>query len=66
MGLFERIKVLVDNRIIDLKTVDRLYGYRITNIVKNKKIKTGKLENPETKEGWQNFIELSSALKRYP
>jgi hypothetical protein len=65
MGLFERINVLVKEGIIDLDTVNRFYGYRISNIVNNDRIREGKLENPKTKGGWRDFIELARALKRY-
>ena len=66
MGLFEMVKVLVDGKVIDLVTVNRLYGYRITNIVRNEKIRQQKLDNPATRSDWHDFIELAKALKRYP
>jgi hypothetical protein len=65
MGLFERIKVLIDAGMIDKDTMNRLYGYRISNIVRNNVIRVGKLENPETKGGWTDFIELATLLGRY-
>ena len=75
IGLFERVKVLVDDRIIDLETVNRLYGYRINNIVQNKIISTEKcLTSPEEwshlpdeerkKHGWFDFMELWHDLER--
>lgn len=45
MGLFERIKILVDNNIIDLDTIERLYGYRIYNIVANDTIREQKISS---------------------
>jgi len=33
LGFFERIKVLLDNRVIDMPTVDRLFGYRFFLLV---------------------------------
>jgi hypothetical protein len=66
MGLFERIKVLIDNGIVDLEIVNRLYGYRVSNITSCDEIRKGKLENPETRHGWSDFIALARALNRYP
>ena len=66
MGLFERIKVLVDGGIIDRDTVNRLYGYRVSNIVRNSVIRRAKLEHPTTKGGWTSFIALATSLGRYP
>jgi hypothetical protein len=62
MGLFERVKVLIDDGIIDANTVNRLYGYRITNIVSNAAIQEEKL----VKEAgsWKDFIELRQMLGR--
>ncbi len=35
LGFFERIKILLDNRVIDMSTVDRLFGYRFFLLVNN-------------------------------
>src|SRR5580700_744395 len=35
MGLFESIKLLIDKGAIDIDTVERMYGYRLSNIVAN-------------------------------
>ena len=61
MGLFERINVLVEDRIIDIDTIDRLYGYRVINILGNEIIKHSKLEIES--ESWQHFIKLGNAIK---
>ena len=61
MGLFERISFLVDDNFIDIEVFDRLYGYRIRNIETNPTIKREKLTNRAY--GWQDFIELSKAIK---
>ena len=66
MGLFERIYVLVDSKIISQEIINHLYGYRLTNIVKNDIIREGKLENPATKSGWSDFIKLVDLLDRWP
>jgi len=63
MGLFERIKVLMDDGIVDLATIDRLYGYRVFNLVANDIIRTVKLEG-KVREYWQDFIELHRALEK--
>lgn len=62
MGLFERIKVLIDDNIIDLDTIDRLYGYRVFNIVDNADIRQAKLE--EEAKSWSGFIALWHALEK--
>jgi len=62
MGLFERIKVLIDSKIVDLDTIDRLYGYRVFNIVANNTIRHIKLEQEAS--SWRDFIELWHALER--
>lgn len=63
MGLFERINVLIDGKIIAPDTINRLYGYRVTNIIANNKIRKTKLE--EQASEWHDFIELAQKLKRY-
>jgi len=62
MGLFERIQVLIDDGIIDLATIDKLYGYRVFNIVENDVIRKTKLEGARA-EYWQGFIKLWQGLK---
>ncbi len=59
----ERIKVLIDDGIVDLATIDRLYGYRVFNIVANEVIRKAKLEG-EPRRYWQDFIELHQALEK--
>lgn len=62
MGLFERIKVLIDDGLVDLDTIDKLYGYRVFNIVANQTILQEKIEK-EVKS-WRKFIELWRALEK--
>ncbi|MCB9102631.1 MAG: hypothetical protein H6633_00065 [Anaerolineales bacterium] len=62
MGLFERVKVLIDNGLVDIDTIDKLYGYRVINIVANKVIYHKKIKDEA--EAWQKFIELWHALKK--
>ena len=61
MGLFERIQLLLENDIIkELDTADRLYGYRLFNIVKQPIIYHDMLV--ERGSGWIGFIKLWEAL----
>lgn len=60
MGLFERIQMLIEDNTISLKTIDRLYGYRLINIIDNKHIHEAKLVRE--KAGWQDFINLRDAI----
>jgi hypothetical protein len=62
MGLFERVWVLVKDGSIDIEVIDRLYGYRVRNIVKNDRIRAAKLENSALARDWVDFIELWRAL----
>jgi hypothetical protein len=61
MGLFERINVLVEDNIIDIDTIDRLYGYRVINILGNEIIQKTKLERES--QYWQDFIKLGNKIK---
>jgi hypothetical protein len=62
MGLFERIKLLIDDGIIDLDTVDRIYGYRVLNIISNNVIRQAKLERE--KMHWEDFVDLWQAVEQ--
>jgi hypothetical protein len=63
MGLFERVNVLVESGIFELPTVDKLYGYRVYNIVANDAIRKAKLENSNFAPYWAEFIKLWLKLK---
>ncbi|PKO01991.1 MAG: hypothetical protein CVU43_10135 [Chloroflexi bacterium HGW-Chloroflexi-5] len=60
MGLFERINILVNDKIVDIDTIDRLYGYRIINISNNKIINQEKLI--QEGEEWNDFINLRDKI----
>lgn len=62
MGLFERVNILVEDKIIDIDTVDRLYGYRVINILENEIIHQAKLVKES--RSWQDFIHLSEKVKQ--
>jgi hypothetical protein len=61
MGLFERVWALVQDGSIEIEVVERLYGYRLANIVRNDTIR-GKLERLRTARDWIDLIELWRAL----
>lgn len=60
MGLFERVQLLRAKDLIDIDTVNRLYGYRLFNIVENSTIYEEKLV--KLGYGWIDFIKLWKAL----
>ena len=60
MGSFERIQFLIEQKIIDIDTVDKMYGYRLSNIVMNPTIFEEKLVLRG--RAWSSFIELWKAL----
>ena len=62
MGVFERIQLLVEDKVLTLRTVDRLYSYRVLNIVSNDHIRTKKLV--EKKEFWPDFCKLWDSLEK--
>lgn len=62
MGLFERVYVLIDSKIISKKIIDRLYGYRVSNIIHNEIIYDTKLV--QEKDGWEDFLNLANVLGR--
>jgi hypothetical protein len=61
LGLFERIAVLVERKLLDPDVVLRLYGYRMSNIWANDIIRREKLI--ERAGGWQDFLRLSETLE---
>jgi len=67
MGLFERLNFLVESGIEELAIVDKLYGYRVYNLVSNDIIRRKKLEDEERAPYWEEFIKLWLNLKsRHP
>lgn len=58
MGLFERVWMLIKGKSIDMEVIERLYGYRVENIVTNDKIWEKKLDYQPTAKYWIDFIEL--------
>jgi hypothetical protein len=60
MGVFEHANLMLDKKLIDLKTFQDIYKYRIGNILSNKKISEAKLRDKA--EYWRNFIDLCRKL----
>ena len=59
MSVFERINIMVEDRILDVALVDRLYGFRLIAIIGNDAIFDRlKLSGGE----WQDFIDLCYAV----
>jgi hypothetical protein len=62
MSVFERINIMLDDRILDIRIIDRLYGFALRAIIANDAIfERVKLSGAE----WQDFIELCYALADY-
>ena len=56
MGLFEHREVMLADGLIDEKTFESIYAYRLRNIVSNQVIVREKLV--ERRQGWMTFIAL--------
>jgi hypothetical protein len=62
MSLFERINIMVEDRILDLGIVDRLYGFLLVGIIANDDIYE---RLASTGAEWQDFIDLCYAIADY-
>lgn len=62
MGLFEHCEILIRSGLLGSTMFDRMFGYRISNILNNSKIVHIKLV--EEKEGWNDFLRLAQRLHR--
>jgi hypothetical protein len=60
MGLFEHCKGMLDQRLLDWKTFETIYGYRVGNLLANPVIVRAKLIRKS--ESWRAFIELARRL----
>jgi hypothetical protein len=63
MGLFEHCKEMLDDKLIDWKTFQNIYAYRIDFILANRSIVRQELSLPY-REGWQTFVALVHQLGR--
>lgn len=61
MGLFERVQTMIDDGIIDLRTFDLMYGYKVFYLVRNKEIYEHKLV--ERADQWVLFNRLLKNLE---
>lgn len=61
MRVFGYIQLLLDEKILELETVERLYSFRVLNIVRNPHIREAKL----VKKGqfWSDFCRLWKSLE---
>ena len=59
MSVFERINVMVDDKILDVGLVDRLHGFRLVVILSNDAIYQ---HVKDTGAEWQDFIDLCYAI----
>lgn len=76
LGMFERIKMMLDCGLLEIDAIERFYGYRIRNIVTNHVIVKAKdllavedwialSERDRNAHPWKHFIELWHALEKY-
>lgn len=61
MGLFEYIQILVEDGVLDVDTVDRLYSYRILPLVNNELIYQRHLT--KANNTWKGFKKLWESLR---
>lgn len=62
MGLFERIKIMIDLNLLPADVVNRLYGYRVRNIWANDRIMREKLVKLSGQ--WQDFVQLVKCMEK--
>lgn len=62
MGLFERIKIMIDLKLLPADVVNRLYGYRVGNIWRNDRIMREKLVKRH--DQWQDFLALVRCMEK--
>lgn len=61
MGLFEHCEILMEKGLIDLDTFKSLFGYRLKNILANRRIVQAKLCSE--KADWTKFLRLIRKLE---
>ena len=59
MSVFERISIMVDDKILDIGLVDRLYGFRLLRLIANDAIYQRLMASGAE---WQDFIDLCYAI----
>jgi hypothetical protein len=61
MGLFERLWILSESGVIDMSTLERLYGYRMRNVVRNDALRSYLLCH---RLGWSDFLRCWEEMNR--
>ena len=61
MSVFERVNIMVEDKILDLEIVDRLYGYILSRLIENDAIYQ---RVHATGAEWQDFVGLCHLLAR--
>jgi len=62
MSVFERINIMVDDKILDVAIVDRLHGFALMGLIANDAVYQRLLA---TGAEWQDFIDLCRTLARH-
>jgi hypothetical protein len=61
MGLFEHCEILIQSGLVNAHIFDRMFGYRVSNILNNPVIVGEKLV--KEKDGWVDFLSLVQRLR---
>lgn len=64
MGLFEHIQILIDDGILNVEIVDRVFSHRVHAIVTNNAIVKRNLN--DQKDRWKDFLKLHNSLLGKP
>jgi hypothetical protein len=62
MNIYERINIIVEDRILDIDMVERIYGFRVIAIILNDAIYQ---RIQEMGAEWHDFIDLCNKLARH-
>lgn len=62
IGFFERINIMLDDNILDIGLIYRLYGYRVYRIIHNDTLFAELMDGADA---WQDFIRLCHAIVVY-
>lgn len=76
IGMFERVKMMLDCGLLEIDSIERFFGYRISNIVANHEIVEAKRlhavddwiklgHRVRDAHPWKEFIELWHALEKH-
>jgi hypothetical protein len=62
MSVFERINIMVEDKILDIGIIDRLHGFVLLGIIANNEVYERLLA---TGAEWQDFIDLCRAIAKH-